>query len=227
MDEQLPIDQIFHLWMLSTTWSGVKSDATGQWTTANMWFIVINHTISCGGPMGGFGVVNAWRTIPASMCSANCEIWRWHYSVGVFLMEWTWPSHNTAWKYKHRIQGHSDATRTVCGRNQFSDDDCLYQHDNAPCHKSRSVREWFVDSNILEMDWPAQSPDLNPTEHLWDELKYQFRSRPQRPTSIPVLTTALQEEWAAIPPETFRHLVESLPRRVWAVIKAKNGPTQY
>jgi hypothetical protein len=105
--------------------------------------------------------------------------------------------------------------------DQFGDDDC-YQHDNAPCHKSR-----FVDNNIPEMAWPAQSPDLNPTKHLWDELEYRLCSRLQRPTSLTALATALQEEWAAILPETFRQLVQSLPGRVRAVIKAKGGPTRY
>jgi hypothetical protein len=46
--------------------------------------------------------------------------------------------------------------------DQFGDNDCLYQHDSAPCHKSRSVRESLVGNNVPEMDWPAQSPDLNP-----------------------------------------------------------------
>jgi hypothetical protein len=50
--------------------------------------------------------------------------------------------------------------------DQFGDDDWLYQHDSAPCHKSGSVREWFVDNNVPEMDWPTQSPDLNPIEDM-------------------------------------------------------------
>jgi hypothetical protein len=50
--------------------------------------------------------------------------------------------------------------------DKFSDDSYLCQHVNAPCYKSRSVREWFVDNNVLEMEWPAYSPELNPTEHL-------------------------------------------------------------
>jgi hypothetical protein len=36
--------------------------------------------------------------------------------------------------------------------DQFGDDSCLYQYDNAPCHKEKSVREWFVDNKVPEMD---------------------------------------------------------------------------
>jgi hypothetical protein len=55
--------------------------------------------------------------------------------------------------------------------DQFGNDDCLYQHDVAPCHKARSVREWFVESKVPEMVFPAHTPDLNPIEHLFDELE--------------------------------------------------------
>jgi hypothetical protein len=78
-----------------------------------------------------------------------------------------------------------------------------------PTINQRSVKEWLVDNNVPEIYWPAQSPDLNPTEQLWDELERRLRSRPQLPTSLTALATALQEEWAAIPPETVTHLVES------------------
>jgi hypothetical protein len=66
--------------------------------------------------------------------------------------------------------------------DQFGDDDCLYQHDGAPCHKARSVRGWFVDNKVPEIDCPAQSPGVNPIEHLWDELERQLRSRPAAAT---------------------------------------------
>ena len=42
------------------------------------------------------------------------------------------------------------------------------------------MREFGVD----ELDWPAQCPDLNPIEHLWDELGRRLRARPSRPTSV-------------------------------------------
>jgi hypothetical protein len=65
----------------------------------------------------GLGVANAWRMIPASMCNANSKIWRWRHYIGVFFMERTWPSRNTAWKSKHgRIQGHFDPLCTVYSR---------------------------------------------------------------------------------------------------------------
>jgi len=76
---------------------------------------------------------------------------------------------------------------------------------------------------VEELDWPAQSPDLNPTEHLWDELEQRLRARPSRPTSVSDLKRRkLLEEWSKIPINTLLNLVESLPRRVEAVIAAKD-----
>ena len=77
-----------------------------------------------------------------------------------------------------------------------------------------------------ELDWPAQSPDINPIEHLWDELERRLRARPNPPTSVPDLTNALVAEWKQIPAAMFQHLVESLPRRVEAVIAAKGWGDQ-
>jgi hypothetical protein len=80
---------------------------------------------------------------------------------------------------------------------------------------------------VEELDWPAQSPDVNPIEHLWDELECRLRARLNRPKSVPDLTNALVHEWKQVPAAMFQHLVESLPRRVDIVIAAKGGDQLY
>ena len=78
---------------------------------------------------------------------------------------------------------------------QFGKGPFLFQHDNALVHKLRSIQKWFVEIGVEELDWPAQSPDLNPIKHHSDELERILRARRNRPTSVPVRTNALVAEW--------------------------------
>lgn len=110
---------------------------------------------------------------------------------------------------------------------QFGIGPFIFQHDNARVHKAQVITEWFQDMGVQELDWPAQSPDINPIEHMWDELERRLRARPQRPTTKSELFAVLQEEWNSIPASTYRKLVESLPRRVEDIIQAKGGSTAY
>lgn len=76
---------------------------------------------------------------------------------------------------------------------------------------------------VEELGWPAQSHDLNLTEHLWDELDRRLRARTSRPTLVPDLTNAFLEERSKIP----INALLNLPRRFEAVKAAKGSPTPY
>ena len=103
----------------------------------------------------------------------------------------------------------------------------VFQQDNDPKHTSGMASKWLEHHGIEVLEWPPQSPDLNPMEHLWHYLKQQLAAYEVPPASIDELWRRVEVEWYKIPKQVCVDLIESMPRRVAAVLQAKGGNTKY
>ncbi len=92
----------------------------------------------------------------------------------------------------------------------FKDADLIFQQDLAPVHTAKSTKSWLNDHGVGVLDWPANSPDLNPIENLlirWAEGH-------------------CQRNLGFTPPQQCHKLITSMPHRIEALIKAKGAPTK-
>ena len=98
--------------------------------------------------------------------------------------------------------------------------------DGAPAHRAKSTKKWHQDRGVkLFEGWPGNSPDLNPIENLWSQMKNLQRH--ERATSIAGLKRIAKKVWDNITPEYLQSLYESMPRRMQAVVDAQGGHTKY
>jgi transposase len=102
-----------------------------------------------------------------------------------------------------------------------------FQHDGAASHCAKSTEAWFKQHGITLLFHPASSPDLNPIEHIWYELKKILRYHTHPPTFLHELKAAIHEAWAQIPQATIDKHIDCMPDHVRAIINAKGGHTKY
>ena len=101
----------------------------------------------------------------------------------------------------------------------------IFMQDNVPCHKAMVVMNFLKAENVTVMDWPPQSPDLNPIENVWKTLGEHSKAR--NPKKTEQLWNALQEEWNKIPRQDINKLISSCSQRCQSVIEAKRVYTKY
>ena len=103
----------------------------------------------------------------------------------------------------------------------------IVQDDNARPHRARIITDHLQAHCVDRMEWPACSPDLNPIEHLWDQLGRAVRRQMTPVSTLLDLRRILLEEWNAIPQIRIQRLVLSMRKRCQATIHAFGGSTRY
>ncbi|GFW66034.1 transposable element Tcb1 transposase [Trichonephila clavipes] len=103
----------------------------------------------------------------------------------------------------------------------------IFMQDGAPCHTALSIKAFLAEQNILLLDWPGNSPDMNTIENVWELMK--------REVAKDVITNKMQlleriiHMWNHPPQmqETIQSCIDSMLRRIEALIAAKGGTTKY
>lgn len=102
----------------------------------------------------------------------------------------------------------------------------VFMHDNARPHTARVTRQFLQQNNVVTLEWPSLSPDMNPIEHLWDELDHRVRTRGDI-HNMNQLAAALVQEWNALPRDRVQRYVRSMRRRVATLRLQRGGHTRY
>lgn len=102
----------------------------------------------------------------------------------------------------------------------------VLMEDGAPVHRSNAPKAWQESRSLVKLEWPANSPDLNPIENVWRLLKDDVQLR-HRPKNVEQMKAALEVAWKGIPAEKLESLVSSMPERIKAVLQAKGGSTHW
>ena len=124
------------------------------------------------------------------------------------LMLWGCFSAKGTWRL-YRIEGRMNGAmyRDILGDNLLPSVRALkmgrgwvFQHDNDPKHTAKATKEWLKKKHIKVLEWPSQSPNLNPIENLWREFKLGVAMR--QPRNLKDLERICKEEWTKGPPKS-------------------------
>jgi len=100
-----------------------------------------------------------------------------------------------------------------------------FQQDNWTVHTAGTSRLWFESHGVDLIEWPAWSPDLNPIEELWNDLKRRVYGR--HPQTMEQLEQFITEEWAATDLNFIARICRNMPRRLQLVISNEGHKIAY
>ncbi len=154
-----------------------------------------------------------WRGTESMLLEVQCEVSTVSDDLGCHVICWCWSTVFSESTVNAAIyQEILEHFMLPSADKLYGDADFIFQQDLAPAHTAKGTKSWFSDHGVTVLDWPANSPDLNPIENLWGIVKRKMRDT--RPNNADELKATVKETWASIPPQQCHKLITSMPRRI-------------
>ena len=111
--------------------------------------------------------------------------------------------------------------------HHYPEENYIFQDDNAPVYRARSVQNYKTQNNINGMFWPQQSPYANITENCCILLKNAQQKRLCRVHNVTDMEREMMDIWVTIPLHNIKNLYRSLPTRMLKIIRSKGYIAKY
>ncbi len=139
------------------------------------------------------------RGTESMLLEVQCEDSTVSDDLGCHVICWCWSTVFSEVRSQHsHLPGHFILEHFMLpsADKLYGDADFLFQQDLAPAHTAKGTKSWFNDHGVTVLEWPGNSPDLNPIENLWGIVKRKMRDT--RPNNADGLEAVIKATWASL-----------------------------